>query len=200
MKKSILVISLVLMLVLSLVLLTGCGENSEKTNNSGNAPQTQQSKGNYDVFEAIKKIETTTTFEDVNKLLGFEGTLKSESDANSTLSYKKYRWDLTDDTAIEVTIYDKDNSANIAAMYPSDMIKNEKVDFSKVNSEMKKKINEKDGMTYDQVVEMLGGVQGTLDKKTDRDEAYVWVNAQRGSLTVRFDTSTGKVTSFNGVF
>jgi len=196
MKKRILIISLAIMLVLSLVILTGCGENS---NNSSDAPQTQQSKGNYDVFEAIKKIETTTTFEDVNKLLGFEGTLKSESDANSTLSYKKYRWDLTDNTAIEVTIYDKDNSATIEAMYPSEMIANGKVDFSKVNSEMRKKINEKDGMTYDQVVEMLGGVQGTLDKKTSYDEAYVWVNDQRGSLTVRFNASTGKVTSFNGL-
>ena len=196
MKKRILVISLAIMLVLSLGVLTGCGNNS---NNSGNAQQTQQSKGNYDVFEAIKKIETTTTFEDVNKLLGFEGTLKSQSDANSTYSWKLYRWDLTDDTAIEVRINEKDNSASIEAKYPTDMIRNGKVDFSKVNSEMKKKINEKDGMTYDQVVEMLGGVQGTLDKKTSYDEAYVWANDQRGSLTVRFNSSTGKVTSFNGL-
>lgn len=196
MKKRILVISLVLMLVLSLVVLTGCGANS---NNSGNAPQTQQSKGNYDVFEAIKKIETTTTFEDINTLLGFEGTLKSQSDANSTYSWKLYRWDLTDDTAIEVRITDKDNSASIEAIYPTDMIRNGKVDFSKVNSEMKKKVNEKDGMTYDQVVEMLGGVQGTLDKKDSSTDTYVWANEQRGSLTVRFSTSTGKVTSFNGV-
>jgi len=196
MKKRILVISLVLMLVLSLGVLTGCGNNS---NNSGNAKQTQQSKGNYDVFEAIKKIETTTTFEDVNKLLGFEGTLKSQSDANSTYSWKLYRWDLTDDTAIEVRINEKDNSASIEAKYPTDMIRNGKVDFSKVNSEMKKKINEKDGMTYDQVVEMLGGVQGTLDKKDSSTNAYVWANDQRGSLTVRFSTSTGKVTSFNGL-
>ena len=196
MKKRILVISLVLMLVLSLGVLTGCGNNS---NNSGNAKQTQQSKGNYDVFEAIKKIETTTTFEDVNKLLGFEGTLKSQSDANSIYSWKLYRWDLTDDTAIEVIINEKDNSASIEAKYPTDMIRNGKVDFSKVNSEMKKKINEKDGMTYDQVVEMLGGVQGTLDKKDSSTNTYVWANDQRGSLTVRFSTSTGKVTSFNGL-
>ncbi|MBQ3416120.1 MAG: hypothetical protein IJH39_12465 [Clostridia bacterium] len=196
MKKRILVISLALMLVLSLGVLTGCGNNS---NNSGNVKQTQQSKGNYDVFEAIKKIETTTTFEDVNKLLGFEGTLKSQSDANSTYSWKLYRWDLTDDTAIEVRINDKDNSASIEAKYPTDMIRNGKVDFSKVNSEMKKKINEKDGMTYDQVVEMLGGVQGTLDKKDSSTDTYVWANAQRGSLTVRFSTSTGKATSFNGL-
>ena len=54
-------------------------------------------------------------------------------------------------------------------------------------------------MTYDQVVEMLGGVQGTLDKKDSSTDTYVWANAQRGSLTVRFSTSTGKVTSFNGL-
>lgn len=197
MKKSIIVISLVVMLVSGLFVLTGCGANS---NNSGNAPQAQQSKGNYDVFEAIKKIETKTTFEDVNKLLGFEGTLKSQSDANATYSWKLYRWDLTDDTAIEVRITDKDNSASIEAKYPTDMIRNGKVDFSRVNSEMKKKINEKDGMTYDQVVEMLGGVQGTLDKKDSSTDTYVWANDQRGSLTVRFSTSTGKVTSFNGLF
>lgn len=199
MKKSILVISLALMLVLSLVVLTGCGENSNNSNNSDNTQQAQKSKGNYDVFEAIKKIETKTTFEDVNKLLGFEGTLKSQSDANSTYTWKLYRWDLTDDTAIEVRITDKDNSASIEAKYPTDMIRNAKVDFSKVNSEMKKKVNEKDGMTYDQVVEMLGGVQGTLDKKDSSTDTYVWANTQRGSLTVRFSSSTGKVTSFNGI-
>ena len=197
MKKSVLVISLVLMLVLSVFVLTGCGEQS---NNSGNGSTAQQSKGNYDVFEAIKKIETTTKFEDVNKLLGFEGTLKSQSDANSVSSWKLYRWDLTDNTAIEVRLYDDDkNNAYIEAIYPTDMIRNDKVDFSKVNSEMKSKINEKDGMNYDQVVEMLGGVQGTLDKKDSSTEAYVWANDKGGSLTVRFSTSTGKVTSFNGL-
>ena len=196
MKKSILVIGLVLMLTLGLVVLTGCGNNS---NNSGSEPQKQQSKGNYDVFEAIKKIETTTTFEKINTLLGFEGKLKSESDPNSTYTWKLYRWDLTDNTAIEVRITDKDSSASIEAIYPTDMIRNSKVDFSKVNSDMKKKVNEKDGMTYDQVVEFLGGVQGTLDKKDSSTDTYVWANDQRGSLTVRFSTSTGKVTSFNGV-
>ena len=197
MKKSILVIGVALMLVLGLVVLTGCNDNS---NNSGSATEQKQSKGNYDVFEAIKKIETTTTFEKINTLLGFEGTLKSQSDANSTYAWKLYRWDLTDDTAIEVRITEKDSSASIEAIYPTDKIRNGKVDFSKVNSEMKKKINEKDGMTYDQVVEFLGGVQGTLDKKDSSTNTYVWANDQRGSLTVRFSASTGKVTSFNGVF
>ena len=200
MKKSVLVISLLLVLVLSLVVLTGCGENSNNSGNGQQGQQTQKLKGNYDVFEAIKKIETTTTFEDINKLLGFEGTLKSESDANATYTWKLYRWDLTDDTAIEVRITDKDNSASIEAKYPTDMIRNGKVDFSKVNSEMKKKINEADGMNYNQVVEMLGGVQGTLDKKDSSTDTYVWANDQRGSITVRFSSSTGKVTSFNGVF
>lgn len=198
MKKSILVIGVALMLALGLVVLTGCG--NDNSNNSGNAQQEQKSKGNYDVFEAIKKIETTTTFEKINTLLGFEGTLKSQSDANSTYAWKLYRWDLTDDTAIEVRITEKDSSASIEAIYPTDKIRNGKVDFSKVNSEMKKKINEKDGMTYDQVVEFLGGVQGTLDKKDSSTNTYVWANDQRGSLTVRFSSSTGKVTSFNGVF
>ena len=200
MKKSIIVISLVVMLVSGLFVLTGCGANSNNSGNGQQGQQAQKSKGNYDVFEAIKKIETTTKFEDVNKLLGFEGTLKSQSDANATYSWKLYRWDLTDDTAIEVRITDKDNSASIEAKYPTDMIRNGKVDFSKVNSDMKKKVNEADGMNYDQVVEMLGGVQGTLDKKDSSTDTYVWANDQRGSLTVRFSTSTGKVTSFNGLF
>ena len=198
MKKSILVIGVALMLALGLVVLTGCG--NDNSNNSGNAQQEQKSKGNYNVFEAIKKIETKTTFEQINTVLGFEGTLKSQSDANSTYAWKTYRWDLTDDTAIEVRITEKDSSASIEAIYPTDKIRNGKVDFSKVNSEMKKKINEKDGMTYDQVVEFLGGVQGTLDKKDSSTNTYVWANDQRGSLTVRFSASTGKVTSFNGIF
>lgn len=200
MKKKVVSLVLVFMLVASLIVLTGCGENSNNSNNSGssNNSSEQKSKGNYDVFESIKKIDPNSTLEEINKIIGFEGTVKSESDANSTSKWKLYRWDLTDDTAIEARIYDETKYVYLEAIYPNKMIENSKVDFSKAN-EMKTKINEKDGLNYDQVVEMLGGVQGTLDKRDSTTDTYVWRNDKGGSLTFRFSTSTGKCTSFNGV-
>ena len=41
------------------------------------------------------------------------------------------------------------------------MIKNDKVDFSKVDK-LKEKINSSDGLTYEEFVEIVGGVEGTL--------------------------------------
>lgn len=194
MKKKILSLMVIVLLLSGMFILTGC----DSDNSAGSASE-QESKGNYDVFESIKKIEPDATFEEINELMGFDGEVKSESDANSTISWKLYTWKLTDNTSIEVRIFDETNSDSISAYYPNDMIKNKKVDFSK-SSEMKKKMNSKEGLKYDEVVEMLGGVEGTLDKKDSTTDTYVWVNADGGSLTVRFSRSNGKCTSFNGVF
>lgn len=205
MKKKILIIAIIATLTIALFVLTGCGNNStnEKSDNTSNQTETtettQKPKGNYDVFESIKKINTTTTLEEINEVMGFEGEVKTESDETSTFKWKIYVWNLTEDTSIEVRIYDDSDDVSISAYYPDDMIKNSKVDFSKTD-EMKSKIDSTEGLKYEEIVEMLGGVEGTLDKKDSSTDTYVWCHSDGGSFTARFSTRTGKCTSINGVF
>lgn len=175
-------------------------QNSKSTITNSNEQTTQQTKGNYDVFEAIKLIKTDDTYEKLNELIGFEGELTGQSKEGSVLNYKKYKWELTDDTYIEATIDDNKGkiTTSATANFPDSMIKNDKVDFSRTD-EMKKKINADGGLTYDEVVELVGGVEGTLDSVDSFSHKYIWVNSKGGTLHASFNNS-GKCTIFNGVF
>lgn len=202
MKKKGLIIGIVAIIAITVVLFLAIGIK-DKTNSNGekgaNISVAQNKKGNYDVFESIKRINTKTTLEEINNIMGFEGNLESQADETSNLKWKLYTWQLTDDTSIEVRIYDDSDEVYITAYYPNDMIKNKKVDFSKAD-DMEKKINEAEGLTYEEVVKMVGGVEGTLEEKDASTDTYTWVDSEGGSLTARFSTKTGKCTSFNGVF
>ena len=185
-----------LCLVITLILITGCGGSKEEKGTTNNA---SKSKGNYNVFEAVKKIDTSSTIEEINTLIGFEGTIKSESDETSTIEWKLYRWDLTEDTAIEIRYYSSTKNMYVEAIFPTSMIKTKTIDFSNVKTEMKA-INSTDGLKYEDVVKILGGVEGTLTKKDKDTLTYEWYGKERGSMTARFSTKTGKCTSYNGLF
>ena len=202
MKKKVLSILIVGALIIGL---TGCGNNKitnnqNKNNNKTTNEKTQQSSGNYDVFECIKKLKAETTYEEINKIIGFEGELVDESKEGNALTYKKYEWKLTDDTSIVVRLdeFKGKITAQITAEFPNDMIKNNKVDFSKTD-ELKAKINSTEGLTYEEFVELVGGVEGTLDNITTFSHKYLWVNSKGGTLHATFNEN-GKCTIFNGVF
>ncbi len=63
-----------------------------------------------------------------------------------------------------------------------------------------KAINSKEGIKYADVVKILGGVEGTLTKKDKDTLTYEWYSKDRGSMTARFSTKSGKCTSYNGLF
>ena len=185
----------ILSLVVALVLIVGCGSKNEE----GSTKSGSKSKGNCEVFECVKKINAEGTIADVNKVIGFEGEVTSESDANSIYKWKVYKWALTDDTAIEIRHNENLNTLSIEAIFPTSMIKTKTIDFSNVKTEMKA-INSKDGLKYADVVKILGGVEGTLTKKDKDTLTYEWYSKDRGSMTARFSTTSGKCTSYNGLF
>ena len=191
MKKTILSALVCAMLLAAMFCLTGCGENGGTQNN--NQATEKKSKGNYDVFGCMEKLEPTMTLEKVNEVIGFEGTLKSDTE-----SYKVYNWELTDKTSITVQFHTKLNTATITANYPNEMVEN-KADFSKWD-EVKAKINKREDITYDQFVAYMGGVQGKIDKKTSSDVSYKWINAQGGYLSAYFDPKTNKCKMATGRF
>ena len=200
---AIIVAIIVAIAVIAFLVFSKNGQNTNENNansTSNNLKTTQQSKGNYNVFEAIKLIKTDDTYEKINELIGFEGELTGQSKEGSVLNYKKYKWELTEDTYIEATIDDNKGkiTTSATANFPDSMIKNDKVDLSRTD-EMKKKINAEGGLTYEEVVEFVGGVEGTLDSVDSFSHKYIWVNSKGGTLHATFNNS-GKCTIFNGVF
>ena len=178
----------VICLMIMVTLTVGCGGTSGS-----------KSKGKCEVFECVEKINTEGTIDDINKLIGFDGKVTSQSEAGSSYSWKLYRWDLTEDDAIEVRYNDSLNTISVEAIYSRDSLKNKKVNFSNVKTEMKA-INSKDGLKFEDVKKIVGGVDGNLVKKDSTTLTYTWYNAEGGSFTARFSTSSGKCTSYNGVF
>ena len=182
---------------LVVIILAGCGTKKE-AGNTNNDTTTKASKGNCTVFECVKKLSPDNTLEEVNNLIGFEGTVKQESDEKSTSKWKIYTWELTDDSSVEITIYENSKTINIASTYPKDAVKNSGVDLSKAN-DMKSRINESDGLMYDEVKELLGGVDGILIKRSSFSDTYIWSNSNGGNVTANFSPKTNKCTSFTGL-
>lgn len=189
MKNKVLAVLVSLVLIATMFVITGCSDNTQ----TGTQPEQSNSKGKYDVFGCMEKLDAKMTLEQMNEVIGFEGEKSSETD-----SYVIYKWELTEKTGITSQFHTKLNTATITANYPSSMV-TEKADFSKWD-QIKSKINKREDLTYDQFVELLGGVQGKIDKKTDSSVSYQWVNAEGGYLSGYFDTKTNKCTMATGRF
>lgn len=181
MKKKILNILLVVGLT---VAITGCGNKEQSSS---------KSKENCDVFECLEKLNPNNTLEEMNNIIGFEGTLQSETD-----DYKIYNWSLTDETSITSQFMLKTGHATITTDYPSSMVP-KTADFSKWD-EIKSKLKNKETISYDEFVKLVGGVQGTLDQKTISSVTYVWNNSEGGYLNARFNAETGNCILATGRF
>lgn len=166
--------------------------NGDNGSNSSESSEQETAKGNCTVLECMKKLNAKMTLEEVTEVMGFEGEKKSETD-----SYTVYNWDITEETGISVQFHTKYGTSTITASYPNSMASN-KADFSKW-SEIKAKLNTKESLTYDEFVEMVGGVEGTISKITDSDTSYSWYNSEGGYLTGYFDED-GKCKMATGRF
>lgn len=185
-----------LLLAVMVVGLTGCSNTEiNKNDNEASSKSTKEEiKGNYDVFESIKKVETTQSYEEINSTMGFEG---KDITSESAKGWKKYEWEITEDTSLKAVIYESSKTVSYEIEYPDEMIKNKKADFSDVK-EFKSKINSADGLKYEDFVKTIG-CDGTLDKKSGSSISYSWVNADGGTLHASFNIKTGKCTIYNGV-
>lgn len=184
MKKKIMTLMLVAGLTL---IMTGCGKDEEASSPA------LKSKGNCNVLECIEKLNPTQTLEEMNNIIGFDGELTSETE-----SYKVYKWALNEETSITSQFMLNYNTATISANYPTSIAPHN-ADFSKWD-EIKSKLNNRETITYDEFVNLVGGVQGTIDKKTSSSTSYVWYNKDGGYLSAYFNPETGKCTMATGRF
>ena len=184
--------------------ITGCGaEKSESNgNNSSNSSTAAESKAKCgDVLQCMEKLDVNSELDDMNEVMGFEAKEKSSTD-----DYKIYEWDLTDDTSIEVMFHyytsvinnETTVSAKFTANYPWDTVPN-KADFSKWD-EIEEKLNSDEGLSYSEFVELVGGVEGIIDSKSDDEIGYSWHNSEGNYLKAKVDPETNEILWATGRF
>lgn len=178
--------------VLVLGTLTGCGNNDATTGNGGSGNTsggaTSNTKGNCTAVECIKKITPENTVEEINNIIGFDGELTNEE-------YNIYYWELSEEEGVEVAYYSS-AKGQISIDYDRDSLANSKVDFSRY-SELKPKINE--GISYNDFISYIGGVEGTVIEKSSYSTKYVWVSSDGSYLNGTFSSSSGQCTFASGM-
>lgn len=183
MVKNLLKIFAVLLIIISSAFsLTGCGKNNNKGDDS------------LKIFEYMEKISPENSVEDINRIIGSDGKLTDEKN-------NVYTWNITDTQTLTAR-YGSNNtgkceiSADISDKFAS--LKDNKVDFSKYD-EIKKALNSKDSITYDQIVEKIGA-KGHLIKKSSSSLTYEWINKDGGYFMAYFNPRTNKCTMVSGRF
>ena len=195
MKNIFKLTTITLSLVMVLFLVTGCDltktktkENNTKTEEKDTKKST--SKGKCEVLNCIKKLSSDSSLEDINKVIGFEGEVYQEGNGWTT-----YKWELNDTDTVEATIFSSSTTVKIS--FDDDLIKNKKVDFSKY-SEIKSALNNRENVSYDQMKEKFGGVDGTLTEVSSSGYKYRWVNSEGGYLTANFNLEKTKCSMVMG--
>lgn len=152
-----------------------------------------------DVFQCIEQLDPESNLDDMNRLIGSDAELVSEKD-----NTKIYKWTLADDTTIEARFetYEHNNSddartfVTFSIEYPENLVSHN-ADLSRW-PEIKEKMGEADGVTYDQFVEMVGGVDGTIEEKSQGSKKFYWFDQNGGYLSASFDDDSGKCTFASG--
>lgn len=196
--------------LLSVGLLAGCSapagnaENNEQAAGaeSGQAEPEQLAPDSH-LFQLVDQLASAITPEQANELIGFEGEKTDERQYRPDSEvFTDYVWDMGDDIVINghyVThpAMDRDDYATYEADLPAELVR-DRADFSRW-SEIKPKLNSAEGLTYDQLVEYLGGVPGLKVKvgAGTSDDVYFWVNEDDGELRAYVDDE-GECTMLSG--
>ena len=155
-------------------LVTGCAEKK------ADEPSKEEAKGNYPVTECIKRIEVTNTVEEITAIIGVEPT-KSEFSGEQTWKLDAKNW---------ITLKFAGESPILQATIDKESIKDENVTLPS-QKELQALLNE--GVTYEQLVEKLGG-EGTLESKSKESVGYVWADKIGQRLGVSINNKSGKCT------
>lgn len=188
MKKNLLSALLIIMLVGGMFTLTACNSNNpiEQVVENNN---TKNSGKNNRVYELIQKIEPTNTIEEINAIVGFDATLTDEK-------YYTYEYDFGEDYKLIVKYYSANaKTADIDIKYNRDDLRDEKVTLKNA-ADLKTKIQDGEKITYDQFKEAVGGVDGTLNGKTNYTNKYIWVNKDGGYISATFSSRDNICTYF----
>ena len=147
-------------------------------------------KGECKVTECIERIGLKDTLEEVNEIMGFDGTLVKEED-----DYTEYKWEVSKSSSVKVAFY-KDGKNDISIKFNKEDVKNDKIDFS--NFKEMKKLIQTGKMDYDTFKEKVGGIDGTLVQKSFYTKQYLWYNSSTKYFNATFSETTGMCTLLTG--
>ncbi len=159
---------------------TGCTSQVEENKRS---EEKEEAKGNCVATECIKQLKSTNTVEEINTVIGFDGE-KSEY-------AEKYTWKLDSKTSIVLDM--TSTSPILQANLNKEELKSDTVDFG-VYNDIKEQLNKGTKITYKEMVEKLGGVEGTLAGRTESSERYIWVDKHSRTFGATFSNKDGKCT------
>ncbi len=162
----------------ALGLITGCA--SEEVVEEKKEEETP--KGNCVVTDCIKQIETSNSVEEINDIIGFEGT-KSDYSEERTWKLDSKNW---------ITLKYAGESPILQATIDKDKIKNENIKLP-TSSELQTMLNN-GSFTYEELVDKLNGIEGILDSKTTKSVGYIWVDKNKRVLSATFNNESGKCT------
>lgn len=152
-----------------------------------------------DVFQCIDKLDPNSKIEDMNKIIGSDAELAVEDDKT-----KIYKWTLADDTTIEARVetYKNENTDETRSFttlninYPENFASHD-ANFSRWG-EIQAKMDQEEGITYGEFIEMVGGIDGTITEKAQDSKKYQWFDNDGGYLSASFDDQTNKCTFVTG--
>ncbi len=179
-KAVVVIIAIIFIVAIGILRILGGGEGNQ--NIAQNTEETMETKGNYDVIEAMKHIEVTNTEEEINNILGFECE-KSEFSGECTWKLNSKNW---------ITLKKAGDSPILQATIDKETIKNENVTLPSRN-ELQEILNN-GSLTYEEFVAKVGGVEGILESKTATSVGYIWVDKNKQALGTTFNNESGKCT------
>lgn len=147
--------------IFSVGIITGC-DGSKKIEKE---QTTETSQGNCQVLDCIKQIEVTNSVKEINEIIGVEGEISDTS--------KNVKWKLNSKESITLTYAGE--APILQANYDRTTIKNEQNDFSSY-SDIADKLKKGKTVTYEEIKEIVGGLDGTLEGKTSSSNSYAWVD------------------------
>lgn len=181
--KKTLICGIIAVLVIGLCAFYAISSNNEQENTDNVADNTVEEKQKTEqVIECIKQLETTNTVEEINGIVGFEGTKSEYSN--------EYTWKFNDKNYI-VLKYAGD-SPILQATINKEIIKNNDVKLP-LASELRETLNN-GSFTYEELVSKLDGIEGILSGKTSSSVSYIWVDKHNQTLRATFNNESGKCT------
>lgn len=147
----------------------------------------------YDAFpfSAMDELIKAETPEEANRVIGSQGK-KTVALSADIYDASAYNWDVGNEVSIEGT-YISANGGPLDVKSPPDVKYTvnfpashvrDKADFSNWN-EIKLRLNRDEGISYDDLVKLLGGVQGLKQKIETGDRVtYIWYDEDGQYLSV----------------
>ncbi len=183
-KKPTQVIALVVALIavvllIALYFLKGSEDHSNLSSNPPTAEEVIETK--CAISECLSQITTADSIEKITEVIGVE---PETNDANGSAKWKF--------SSKESLAREKSGSGYILqATIDKTKIASDAVDFS-IFSDLKKQLESGESFTYDELVQKLGGVEGTLAGKTDTSKRYIWVDKHDQTFSATFSDKTGE--------